>query len=177
MESKKRFTDVVSKVHFPLKADDKILGHQVSTKIDERLKRHVAHPSWTLAMPVDEKILETFFPPQEPIASFGKVLGDRRTLYKYLNPAVMGFTTLSTASSPPTCGVYVIDGGKGTILYHAVLPSVNGGCHKLKATMTENWLWYTYYDEETSSAVQAKGYRAVSVEFYEGKQANDKIRR
>ena len=43
--------------------------------------------------------------------------------------------------------------------------------------MAENWLTYIYYDDEIASAVQAKGHRVVSVEFYEGKQINDKTRR
>ena len=74
------------------------------------------------------------------------------------------------------CGVYLIDGSKGTIVYHAVVPAQQGGCN-VKATLAENWLVYTYYDDDTASDAQAKGYRVVSVELYEGNQVNDKTKR
>ncbi len=167
---------MADKLHFPLKATDRILGHQISSSPKSISGKHNAYSTWTMALPAGEEILSKFAPPPEPIASFGKVLGDRRTLYKYLNPAIMGLTTISRTTESTTCGVYVLDGGKGSVLYHAVVPSVNGACN-VKAVMAENWLAYIYYDDEVASAVQAKGYRAVSVEFYEGKQINDKTRR
>ncbi|KLO18736.1 DUF1620-domain-containing protein [Schizopora paradoxa] len=174
-ETRTTFESLASKLHFPLKATDRILGHQISPKPRAISGKFNAYSTWTMALPAGEEILSQFSPPSEPIASFGKVLGDRRTLYKYLNPAITGLITTSRGTEQPTCGLYVVDGGKGTVLYHAVLPSVNGACN-IKAAMAENWLVYIYYDDEISSAVQAKGYRAVSVEFYEGKQINDKTR-
>lgn len=117
-------------------------------------------------------------PSAEPVASLGKVLGDRSTLYKYLNPHLLGYITLASGDggAPPTCGVYLVDGAKGTIVYRSTVPSAHGACD-IKAVLTENWLLYMYYDEELVSAAQAKGHRAVSVELYEGAGVNDKTRR
>ncbi len=127
--------------------------------------------------------------PVEPIASLGKVLGDRSTLYKYLNPNVaVILTATSAAAQNPTadelkpagtlmqsCGVYAIDTVKGTILYHTTLPAAFGVCD-VKTAFAENWLVYIYYDPEMGRD-QAKGYQVVSVEFYEGSKVDEKIRR
>ncbi len=114
-------------------------------------------------------------PNRGPVASLGKVLGNRTTLYKYLNPNLIAVTTSSLTDSVPSCGVYVIDSVKGTTVYHAVLPAASGSCD-VKAALTENWLVYHYYDDDAGVG-QAKGYRLVSVEFYEGEGVNDKIGR
>lgn len=69
-----------------------------------------------------------------------------------------------------------MDGAKGAIAYHATVPSNDGTCD-VHAALTENWLVYSYYDGDISSSSQAKGHRVVSVELYEGRNANDKTRR
>lgn len=108
----------------------------------------------------------------------GKVLGNRTTLYKYLNPNVALVLTAPPAitSNPPHCGVYLVDSVKGSVVYQATLPTDGGSCN-VKAAFTENWLVYHYYDSEYQGSGQAKGYRMVSVELYEGKQVDDKTRR
>ena len=79
------------------------------------------------------------------------------------------------ASDKAACAIYLVDGAKGTIVYHAVLPSVDGACD-VKATLVENWLVYHYYDNEAGPG-HAKGYRVVSVELYEGHGVDEKTRR
>lgn len=112
------------------------------------------------------------------MASLGKVLGNRTTLYKYLNPGVVVLLTARGPTSGPSssCGVYAVDGVKGTILYSASVPPSGGVCD-VKAAFTENWLVYHYYDADAAGVDQAKGYRMVSVEFYEGSRVDDKIGR
>ena len=46
-----------------------------------------------------------------------------------------------------------------------------------KATFTENWLVYHYYDDEYQGPGQTKGYKMVTVELYEGKQVDEKTKR
>lgn len=148
-----------------------LMGHQL-THNPELSPRHVGYPTWTVALPAHEEI-KTLIPSKRgPVASTGRVLGDRSTLYKYLNPHIMVMTTASPAASPPTCGIYLVDTVKGSVIYNAVLPSSAGTCD-VKATFTENWLVYEYFDGEG----EAKGHRVVSVEFYEGSQIDDKIKR
>lgn len=69
-----------------------------------------------------------------------------------------------------------MDSAKGTIVYHATLPSSAGACD-VKASFTENWLVYHYFDEDFTGVGQAKGYRMITVELYEGKGIDDKTKR
>ena len=72
--------------------------------------------------------------------------------------------------------MYLVDGSKGSVIYHASVTSTKGLC-SIEAVLTENWLVYGYYDEDFAGNHQTKGYRIVSVEAYEGKGINDKTRR
>lgn len=141
------------------------------------------------------------------VANIGKVLGSRQTLYKYLDERLFVLKTVArksrvsaegNAEVDVVCGVYVVDSAKGTVVYHAEVkaspplpPSEapgppgsgagavkRGGCD-IKTNLVENWLVYHYYEGEVAggSVGGAKGYRMVSVEFYEGQKADDKIER
>jgi ER membrane protein complex subunit 1 len=117
-----------------------------------------------------------------PVASVGKVLGNRATLYKYLNSRLFVVLTElpsssvsdsgSNSGSPQTCGIYLVDTTKGSVVYRASVPSSSGSC-AVKATLSENWLVYHYYEKDA----EATGYRMVSVELYEGEKADDKTKR
>jgi hypothetical protein len=138
--------------------------------------RFVGSATWTLALPQTEEIGSLIPPIRGPVASMGKVLGNRSTLYKYLNPHLLGLTT--STPKQKSCGVYLVDAAKGSIVYHARFPASAGrGCEDVKMTITENWLVYSYFEEEVLGVGGGKGYRVVSVEFYEGVKADDKIRR
>jgi len=126
-------------------------------------------------MPSNELIDSIIRPTRGPIASLGKVLGDRTTLYKYLNPHIFAVTTVSKPSPNAICSVYLVDGSKGSVIYHASVAPTTGSC-SIVAELAENWLVYGYYDEDSAGSHQTKGYRIVSVEVYEGKGINDKTR-
>lgn len=98
-------------------------------------------------------------------------MGDRTTLYKYLNPHVVGVVTKSSIGS--SSGIYLLDGVTGAILYHTTVLSKTGT--KILATMSENWLVYTYVSAELGE--DGWGQKIVSVEVYEGDGKNDKTRR
>lgn len=123
-------------------------------------------------MPEGEDIQSVIPPTRNPVASFGKVLGNRTTLYKYLNEHLFIVLTAphSSALTKSACGLYLVDGVKGSIVYRASLPSVVGTCD-VKSVLSQNWLVYHYFDDES------KTYQMVSVELYEGKQADDKTKR
>ncbi|KAM5541019.1 hypothetical protein V8D89_005330 [Ganoderma adspersum] len=178
-EAKQAFKEIATSLRIPLRAGQPgkrvLAGHHVPEEL-EFTGRHVAYQTWSLPFPADQDILSLFSRPTDPVASLGKVLGNRTTLYKYLNPNVLGVLTGPPSTAPvsdkATCGVYLVDGAKGTILYQAVVPSVGGRCD-VKAVLVENWLVYHYYDNDVG-VNQAKGYRIVSVELYEGKGIDDK---
>lgn len=173
------YEGVVDKLSFPIRGAvenrQRILGHKIGHSIDGR--RPLAYATWTFTLP-DGEYVQALAPQasQGPIASLGKVLGNRTTLYKYLNPRL--FTALTAIPTTAMCGIYVMDAAKGTVVYHAEVKATLKGC-EIKSTLVENWLVYHYYEGEVAGGTVGgtKGYRMVSVEFYEGKQADEKTER
>ncbi|CAE6483430.1 unnamed protein product [Rhizoctonia solani] len=106
--------------------------------------------------------LEVIHRAVSPIASYGKVLGDRTTLYKYLNPNV-------AAVLAPDCAVRVVDLVSGAIVFDS--GALAAPCAPPKVAFTENWLVYAH---EVAGNATDKGTRVVSVELYEGERNDDK---
>ncbi|KAH7325157.1 hypothetical protein B0J17DRAFT_682400 [Rhizoctonia solani] len=106
--------------------------------------------------------LEVVHRPVSPIASYGKVLGDRSTLYKYLNPNV-------AAVLAPDCAVRVVDLVSGAIVFDS--GALAAPCAPPKVAFTENWLVYAH---EVNGNATDKGTKVVSVELYEGERNDDK---
>ncbi|KAH9981995.1 hypothetical protein BJV74DRAFT_852482 [Russula compacta] len=172
--NKKEFAKDVSKLSVALQTGEagqhQLTGHQFRTVEHGRA---TAFATWASSFPAGEKILSIVPRPLGPIASLGKVLGNRTTLYKYLNPHLVVVTTVS----PTTCGVYVVDAAKGNIVYHASIAANKGeGRCDLHATFVENWLVYVYWDEEYQWVGQTKSHTLVTVELYEGSMPDDKTR-
>ncbi|TFY63636.1 hypothetical protein EVJ58_g3135 [Rhodofomes roseus] len=179
-ENKEAFRQLVPSIHIPLRTgapgERRLTGHRISSEI-EFTGKHVADIAWSLGFPAGEDVLSiTPRPPHEPVASLGKVLGNRTTLYKYLNPNLMAIVTGSPTAVTPKCSLYLVDGAKGTILYHVALPSAEGACD-VKVSLTENWLVYQYYDGDASGVQSTKSHRVASVELYEGFGIDQKTRR
>jgi ER membrane protein complex subunit 1 len=173
--NEKEFPNVLGKLNVALHTgkarQHQLTGHQFSTVGPGRAS---AFATWAFSFSAGEKILSIIPRPSGPVASLGKVLGNRTTLYKYLNPHLFAVTTVS----PTTCGVYLIDAAKGSIAYHAsITASQNKGRCDLHATFVENWLVYVYWDEEYQWVEQTKSHRLVTVELYEGSMPDDKTRR
>ncbi|KAG8863325.1 hypothetical protein FRB96_008816 [Tulasnella sp. 330] len=127
-----------------------------------------SYPTWSTALGGQEvhTIVKNI---DSPLASFGKVLGDRSTLYKYINQHLLAVTTFASSDSG-TCGVYLVDAIKGAVIYSA---HVSGGGVKsrdcgLRATLVDNWLVYYHHEDAVKDAGDAKGHRLVTVELYEG---------
>ncbi|KIJ64207.1 hypothetical protein HYDPIDRAFT_112159 [Hydnomerulius pinastri MD-312] len=184
-------TTLAPSLHLALRAGSQILGHQLG--LNEELSLvHVAYPTWGVSFGAGEEVLEVIKPRENDgvVASIGKVRGDRSTLYKYLNRHLSVVVTSSVSPSypsspsppstspttPPTCGLYLLDTVKGTVIYHASLPAAEGKCSEVRAALEENWLVYSYFDDEVGVGEGSKGYRVVSVEIYEGYGADEKIR-
>ncbi|KAJ7803218.1 DUF1620-domain-containing protein [Mycena olivaceomarginata] len=146
----------------------RVVGHAL--KLDPNLSdKYVAHRTWGLRLPPGATVKEVVKPHVGPVASLGKVLGNRTTLYKYLNPRMFVVLTKGTdAVDAPRCGVYVVDGAKGSVLYSAVVPGASTTDCDVHATLTENWLVYHYYDGDGTREGETKGWRLVTVELYEG---------
>jgi hypothetical protein len=178
-DHKADFEAAAPSLHFPVRTGGpgkrQLMGHQLIQN-PELGHRFVGHPTWTFSLPPNEEIQAIIPSKRGPVASAGKVLGNRSTLYKYLNPHLTALTTSSLTPHPPTCAIYLVNAVKGSVVYHAMLPSSAGVCD-VKATITENWLVYSYFDEDFAGVGQSKGYRVVSIELYEGAKADDKVKR
>jgi ER membrane protein complex subunit 1 len=153
--------------------DHRLTGHQINPTIEAN--SCPTYQIWTASIDPSEDIQAVIRRPPEPVASLGKVLGDRSTLYKYLNPHLTAVLTASRGGTSG-CGVYLIDGVRGNVLYHSKLPATSGACD-VHAALTENWLVYHYYDSDSSGNDTVKGFRMVSVELYEGTGINEKTQR
>ncbi|KAJ6568389.1 DUF1620-domain-containing protein [Mycena vulgaris] len=145
----------------------RVVGHGL--KLDPNLSdKHVAFRTWGLSLPPGETVKAIIKPRLGPVASLGKVLGNRTTLYKYLNPRMFVVLTQGVDAVGAGCGLYVVDGAKGSVLYSAALPRAGNEACDVHATLTENWLVYHYYDEAGLEEGETKGWRIVTVELYEG---------
>lgn len=151
------------------------MGHRILAQPDA-LGHFLAFPAWTLSLPAGEEVRALHAVPRAPAASLGKVLGNRTTLYKYLNPRLAA--VVSGSAHPRACAVRLIDGASGAVVYHAQVPAQEGlePCD-VKAALAENWLVYHYWDGRAEGPDGAKGYRMVSVELYEGQGVDEKTKR
>ncbi|RPA94002.1 DUF1620-domain-containing protein [Choiromyces venosus 120613-1] len=104
-------------------------------------------------------------PAHDPIASIGKVLGDRSVMYKYINNNLL--TVITTDQTHSSASIYILESVSGIILYSAL--HVGADTTKpITATMSENWLVYTYFgSEEVNKEPAAKGYHLVVSELFE----------
>lgn len=94
------------------------------------------------------------------LASYGRVLGDKSTLYKYLNPHLAIATTTRPGG---LSGVRVVDTASGEVVYAA---EVEG--ERVHASMAENWLVYAWQS--------GSQWRLASVELYEDREGKQSLR-
>ncbi|KAL9950542.1 hypothetical protein ACROYT_G043054 [Oculina patagonica] len=97
--------------------------------------------------------------PLEHVHSQGKVLGDRRVLYKYLNPNLIAVGTEVTPDSKPGISIYLIDAVTGLIVFHARHKNAKGPIHMVHS---ENWLVYCLYN------TKSRRYEVTVLEMYDG---------
>lgn len=127
--------------------------------------------AWTFTAPPGEKIASyTARPATDPVASIGKVLGDRRVLYKYLNPNLV----LVTAVAEPAhkLSVYLLDSASGQLLHTVTHYGVDTS-RPIPSTFSENWFSYSLTIDSSSTA-SARGYQLVVSELYESPLPDDR---
>ncbi|KAI2632826.1 DUF1620-domain-containing protein [Xylaria nigripes] len=113
-------------------------------------------------------------PTHDPIASIGRVLGDRTVKYKYLNPNTMVVAAVNGEIS--VLSVYLLDTVSGQILasstYDGVDPNKDVAC-----TISENWFLCSYYGQyqlHDAPAQNLKGYQVVISDLYESELPNER---
>jgi hypothetical protein len=131
--------------------------------------------AWTFSPPAGQLIVSIAArPAHDPIATIGRSLGDRRVLYKYLDP-----NTLLIAAMDPTKLVlttYLLDGVSGQILasstYKGVDPSKPINC-----ILSENWFmcsFFGHYKLSDGSGRTVKGYQIAVSDLFESTEPNDR---
>jgi outer membrane protein assembly factor BamB len=131
--------------------------------------------AWSFQPPSGQKVVKvTARPAHDPVASIGRVLGDRRVLYKYLNPNIVLVTAVSEEAS--TASFYLIDSVAGDLLYSTTHEGVDT-LQPVTSVLTENWFAYSLWSDVVSSTTtlpSSKGYQIVISDLYESSVPNDR---
>jgi outer membrane protein assembly factor BamB len=131
--------------------------------------------SWTFNPPQGQSIVDIASrPPHDPVASIGRVLGDRRVKYKYLNPNTLVVAAVHDSSR--TLTVYLLDTVSGQILSSSKYDGVDLA-KPIECAMAENWFVCTYFGQyavHDNSAQTIKGYQMVVSDLYESHEPNNR---
>lgn len=128
-------------------------------------------PVWEFVPPSGQRVIQaTSRPAHDPVASIGKVLGNRSVLYKYLSPNLVLVTAVNEKDH--TAGFYLLDGVSGKVLHSATQAGVDP-TQPIASAMSENWFAYSFFGDATDET-SAKGYQLVISELYESSIANDR---
>ncbi|CAI0647599.1 unnamed protein product [Colletotrichum noveboracense] len=149
------------------------------TYIDEdgTAKEQVA---WEFTPPAGFEIVNIATRPvHDPIASIGRVLGDRKVRYKYLNPNTIVVSTVNAAKS--TLSVSLLDSVSGEVLHSTSYEGVDTN-KNVECALSENWFVCTFFGEyalkddagQPQSGQSLKGYQIVVSDLYESDYANDR---
>ncbi|KAE8352152.1 hypothetical protein BDV28DRAFT_6064 [Aspergillus coremiiformis] len=126
-------------------------------------------PLWEFLPPQGQKIIHaTARPAHDPVASIGKVLGDRSVLYKYLSPNLVFVTAVGESSAT----FFLLDAISGGIL-HATIHTGVDTTQPIASTISENWFAYSFWGD-VSDGSEATGYQLVISELYESSIPNDR---
>lgn len=150
-------------------------GFLATTSADGRVLGWTARdnktPVWEFVPPQGQKIIRaTSRPVHDPVASIGKVLGDRSVLYKYLNPNL----ALITAVGDNSASFYLLDAISGTVLHATTQKNVDT-TQPIASAISENWFTYSFWGDIEDPS-DAKGYQLVISELYESSIPNDRGR-
>ncbi|KAI9861053.1 MAG: DUF1620 super [Trichoglossum hirsutum] len=137
-----------------------------------------ATTAWEFAPSTGERITDlTVRPFHDPVASIGRVLGDRSVMYKYLNPNLLLITTISDAETKVF--FTLLDSVSGNILYTTTHYGVDTS-RPIVSAMSENWFIYSFWGDvvdlsgSSTSPPSSKGYQLVVSELYESPIPNDR---
>lgn len=133
--------------------------------------RPTTEPVWTFTPTGGERIVNYVARPiNDPVASIGRVLGDRRVLYKYLNPNLVLVT--SVLDTAHTASIYLLDSASGQLLYTTSHQDVDTS-RWIPSTISENWFTYSL-TVDANAGVSSRGYQLVVSDLYESPLPDDR---
>ena len=118
-------------------------------------------------------------PAHDPVASIGKVLGDRKVLYKYLNPNLLLVSAINPTSF--SASIYLLDSISGHVLYTTKHYGVDTE-KPMAIAFAQNWFSYSLYSDPSIPMTATKdderslpkSYQLIFSEIYESPMANDR---
>jgi outer membrane protein assembly factor BamB len=106
-------------------------------------------------------------PDHDPVASIGKVLGDRSVLYKYISPNI----ALLIATSSSTLTTYLVDAVTGAVLHtsswHGIVPGTS-----IPAVLSENWFAFSFTSQDPTT--NGLSTQLIISELYESAAPNER---
>ena len=136
--------------------------------------------AWEFLPPTGETVVSAKSrPAHDPVASLGKVLGDRNVLYKYLNSNLILITTIGVATS--TMSVYLLDSISGDVLYTTTHSGVDTS-RPITSILSGNWFAYSLFCDPVTVGEQnaksplplPKGHQLIVSELFESPFPNDR---
>lgn len=127
---------------------------------------YISLPTWKLSLGDGEVIVAMGAPENSPIASLGRVLGDRSVLYKYLNPNTVAIVTASKIDQESLLNVYLLDTISGIILLKQSVKNAGASPESVHVVMRENFLVFSYWSEGLKKSMPKQNEITV-VELYE----------
>jgi len=131
--------------------------------------------SWVFSPPKELRVVNIATrPAHEPIASIGRVLGDRTVKYKYLNPNTIVLAAVNDKAQ--TLSVYLLDTISGQVLSASRYDGVDTE-KTIECAMAENWFVCSFFGQYTlrdDTAQSLKGYQIVVSDLYESDEANNR---
>ncbi|RFU80217.1 hypothetical protein TARUN_2027 [Trichoderma arundinaceum] len=137
--------------------------------------KFVKNEIWQLQLLPGQKVASIAkLPSHDPIASIGRVLGDRTVNYKYLNPNIIVVAAIDSAAS--ALSVYLLDTVSGQLLASQVYDGVDGD-KDISCTLSENWYSCAFFGQyilNDGTNRDIKGYQIVVSDLYESPSPNDR---
>jgi ER membrane protein complex subunit 1 len=128
-------------------------------------------PIWTFYPQSGEVITNvTMRPTFDPVASIGDALGDRRVLYKYLNPNLLLVTAVSESTS--SVSFYIVDGVSGNTVFTTTQYRVDIS-QPIPTLFSENFFIYSL-SLSNSTQLHSRGYLLGIAKFYESQLPDDR---
>ena len=142
-------------------SEDRVVGELLEQDLN---------PLWSFIAPAGESILSVESRPlEDPVASIGRVLGDRRVLYKYLNANLALIVTANKSSR--LLSAYLIDSVSGNVLYTSRHSDVDIS-RPITSMLSENWIAYSF--TAVHPPTDSRGPTLVVADLYESSLPNDR---
>ena len=129
---------------------------------------------WQLQVYPGQKIVDVAtMPTHNPVASIGRVLGDRRVSYKYLNPNAMVVAVFEEATTK--LSIQLVDSISGQVLAAQQYEGVDAD-KAISCAIAENWYACTFFGEYAlgGSSQSIKGYQLMVSDLYESPEPNER---